>query len=239
MIEKSAAIEELVYQYIHLPLGGKKVRCPYWMDKIKRGIVGPFGGKGTPEQIVEATLAAAKKERINLDSFSASQIRTFMKKNRIGLDCSGLAFNLLDVLDKERGGNGLVDDIPGARGKFLVRANVRMLTERRVAGIIPKVADLKVGDMIKLHSRRRIKHILVVVEIKRDRKSKIEEIIYAHSSPGTKISGVHKGKIVVGDENLGLEAQDWQEKTKKGENYGKANFCPRNGDGIRKLKIWD
>jgi hypothetical protein len=239
MIEKSPAIEALLFQYIHLPLGGKKIRCPYWMDKNKKGIVGPFGGKGTPEQIVEATLMAAKKKGINLSVLSPSQIKAFMKKSRIGIDCSGLVFNLLDALDREKNGNGLADDIPGARGKLLVRASVKMLTDNKVALSVKKASEIQVGDMIRMNGRRYVKHVAVIVRIKKDAKGRIKEITYAHSSPRTMIKGVHLGKIRVKNEAGGLEDQEWLEKTREGENYGKFVFSALRGDGIRRLKILD
>lgn len=235
MIGKSVAIEGLVYQYTHLPMGGKKVRCPYWVDKIKKKIWGPFGGKGSPEQIVEATLMAAKKEGINLNGLSAAQIRSFLKRNRIGIDCSGLVFNLLDALDKEGGGNGLADDIPGAKGKFLIRASVKMLTNNKVSVPVKVIKEIKMGDMIRLGGRT---HIVVITAIKKEKTGKIKEIIYAHSSPRTKVSGVHKARIKIKEEAAGLEKQDWLEKTRRGENYGQKYFRPEKGDGIRRLKIW-
>ncbi|MBM3208673.1 hypothetical protein FJZ40_00045 [Candidatus Shapirobacteria bacterium] len=234
MIEKSPAIEQLLYQYTHLPIGGKKIRCPYWMDKIKKGICGPSGGKGSPEQIVEATLMAAKKEGINLDELSTKQIKAFMKRNRIGIDCSGLAFNLLNVLDKEKGGKGLAEKIPGAKGKFLVRANVRMLTDRNVSMPVSSVSDIKIGDMIRLRGGR---HIAVVAAVKKSRSGKITEITYTHSSPKTAVSGVHSAKIKVKDEARRLENQEWLEETKDDKNYGKFAFSPLRGDGVRRFKL--
>ena len=83
MLEKSPAVEKLLDQYLHLSIAGKKVRCPYWRNKIKKGIWGPFGGKGKPEQIVQATLDVAKIQKVNLKKLSRKKIEDFMKKNRI------------------------------------------------------------------------------------------------------------------------------------------------------------
>lgn len=234
MISVSKASENLLYRYTHLPLGGRKIRAPYWMDKIKKKIWGPYGGKGSPEELVEAANKIAKEKGINLSKLKMSQISLFLKKNRIGLDCSGLAFKLLDALDKEKGGNGLADDIAGARGRFLVRASVAMLTNNEVSAPVKKIVDLRVGDMIRLSGGR---HLAVVTQIKKKGEA-VWEITYAHSSTGTALDGVHTAKIIVRKENLGIEKQSWLEVTQKGENYGQKFFQPEKGDGVRRLKVW-
>lgn len=234
MMTSSKAMDNLLYRYTHLLLGGKQIRAVYWMDKIKKKIWGPYGGKGSPEELAEAANKIAKEKGINLTKLKRRQIRLFLKKSLIGMDCSGLAFNLLDALDKEKGGNGLVDDIPGARGRFLVRASVAMLTNNEVSVPVKKISDLRIGDMIRLSAG---KHLAVVTQIKKEDKE-IREIVYVHSSSGTAIDGVHTAKILVLNENLGLEKQRWLETAKNGENYGQKFFHPEKGDGIRRLKIW-
>ncbi len=98
---------------------------------------------------------------------------------------------------------------------------------------VGKINELQVGDMIRLRAGR---HIAVVLEIAREAGS-VKEIRYGHSSELTENPGVHSGIIRVGDPSLGLEEQDWQEKTRGGENY-RQKFRPDLGDGVFKLKIW-
>jgi len=234
MVEKSPAIEKLLYQYLHLPIAGKKIRCPYWRDKIEKGIWGPLGGKGKVNQIVRATLVMAKIQRIELKELSGEKIENFIRKNRIGLDCSGLVYWLLDALDREKGGNGLVDDIPRAKGRFLIRANVEMLTNDKVTIPIEKISDVKVGDIIRLQGG---KHLAVVIQIRKAR-NQVKEFVYAHSSNLTEVKGVHLNKIMIKNPDKGLEKQIWLEKTYKGENYGQKYFRLEKGDGVRRLRVW-
>ena len=240
MTYKSPAIEKLLGQYLHLNIGGKKVRCPYWMNILnpdprtdKKKLQGPYGGKGRPEQIIEATLVAAKREGINLNELSPGQIKAFMKKNRIGVDCSGLVYWFLDALDREKGGNGLADDIPGVKGKFLTRANVEMLTNDEVSMPIKAINEAAVGDMIRVVAG---KHIAIITGIKKD-KGGTKELVYAHSSNLTETKGVHVGRILIKDSQKSLADQVWLEKTSKGENYGKKHFHLEEGDGVRRLKV--
>jgi len=232
--ETSPALQKLFAKYTHLPLGRKEIRCPYWMNNLKRGIFGPGGGKGRPEEIVKITEREAEKAKLDLEKMTNEEIISFMAKSRIGIDCSGFVFWMMDVLDKEKGGNGITDDIPGCQGKFLCRANVKMLTDQEVALPIEKVKDIKVGDIIRLHGG---KHVTIVIRVIR-RLGKIREIEYAHSSRLTETSGVHSGRIIINDPDFSLEKQTWQEKTDNGENYGHKYYLTNLGDGVRRLKIW-
>lgn len=242
----SQALQKLFAKYTHLPLGGKEISCPYWRNDLKRGIFGPGGGKGRPEEIVEITEQEAKKEGLDLGKMNEEEIISFMEKSRIGIDCSGFVFWMMDVLDKEKGGHGITDDIPGCQGKFLCRANVKMLTSEEVTLPIEKVKDIRVGDIIRLHGG---KHVTIVIRVIRGQPKicpdgagqelgEVREIEYAHSSGLTETSGVHSGRIIITDPDFGLEKQTWQEKADKGENYGHKYYLTTLGDGVKRLKIW-
>lgn len=233
MIETSEALEKIFYQYTHLPIGGKEINCPYWMNSLKKKIIGPFGGKGKPVQIILATEEKAKNAGLNLAGMNKESIIGFMKEERIGVDCSGFVFWLLNALDIEKGGNGICDDIPHCQGKFFCRANVLMLTNEEVSIPINELNKVQVGDMIRLGAG---KHIAIVVKILRE-DGVMKDIEYAHSSALTSVSGVHSDRIIVENEDLKLEDQIWLEKTAKGNNY-KTKYFPGKGDGIKRLKIW-
>lgn len=238
MNESSKALQDLFYQYTHLPIGGKEIVCPYWMNDLKEGIFGPFGGKGMPEQIVEASEKAAKLKGIDLAKMSEQEVLSFMEQEKIGVDCSGFVFWMLDSLDKEKGGDGIADDIPGCKGKILeCRANVAMLTDENSTLPIEKVAEVRVGDMIRLGGG---KHVAIVVGVMRDTQDEgiLKEIEYAHSSAKTKEFGVHSALIKIINPQGGLETQEWSEETKDGKNYGGFNFLPGSGDELKRLKIW-
>lgn len=239
MIQKSPAIEKLLAQYLHLSITGKKIRCPYWMNILhpRPGDSrewGPYGGKGKPHQIVQVINKMAKLDGVDLEKMGHLEIKRFMISSNIGIDCSGLAYWLLDALDREKGGNGLEDDIPGVRGKYLIRASVAMLTNSKVSVPVKKVSAIQIGDMIRLRGG---KHLALVVRIKKVR-GEIKELIYAHSSDLSWFKGAHTGKILVRDSEKGLADQEWLEKTREGENYGREYFRAEEGDGVRRLKLW-
>jgi len=230
-IEFSSALDNLFFQYTHLPIGGKQIPCPYWMNRLKAGILGPFGGKGTPQQIVQATLSAAQEEKIDLSKLSTEEILKLMSKHHIGVDCSGFVYWMLDAFDRERGGNGIADDIfcPDPPLKP-TRANVATLASPQ--SVVPvDLKEVKVGDVLLLNKGR---HIAIITRVFREGEI-IKKIEYAHSSSKTEIKGVHKATVQINNPSLSLKEQKWEEKDKKGKSYSKTNFFGEK-DGLYRLK---
>lgn len=220
-------MQDIFYLYTHLPLGGKKIVCPYWIDNPKKLKHGPGGGKASPQEIVILTRLKAQEKGIDLAKLSEREIVLFMKKNKVGVDCSGFAFWMLNALDLEKGGNGIADDIPNCRGKYIkVRASTKMLTDGGVSFFVKKINEIKPGDMIRLRGGH---HLAVVLEIEKDKDGNTRKIVYAHSSSPvfTVVSGVHQESIIIKDSEKSLQEQDWAENL---------NF--QDGDGVKRLKIW-
>jgi len=235
-IETSKSLQDLFYRYTHLPLGGQKIVCPYWINNLKAGVFGPYGGKGTPREIVEATKTEAEKIGLDLSKLSKEEILAFMKSKRIGMDCSGFVFWMLDALDREKGGDGIAKDILSSSRLLPSRANVATLTNEGAVSAV-ELKDVRVGDMIRLDKG---KHVAIVMKVVRDmgEMGKVREIEYAHSSARTKILGVHAEKIKIKDQTRGLEKQQWNDIAYEGKNYGEANCFPLAGDGLKRLKTW-
>lgn len=226
--ETSKALQDLYYKYTHLPIGGKEIVCPYWMNNLEKGIYGPVGGKGTPEQIVEAVVKEAESENVDLERMDEESIILFMKAKKIGIDCSGFVFWMLNTLDIEKGGNGI--DVDKSR------ANARMITASEVSFPVEKIEEIKAGDIIRI---RRGKHVAIVISLEKDNKGNTRFINYAHSSSNslTKISGVHCAKIEIINPPKDLREQKWYEETINGLSYGTEIFL-QDGDGVKRLKIW-
>jgi len=193
-------------------ISGKKVRIPYWRNRLSLGglrrIQGLFGGKGTPLQIKRATVEKAEKSSTNLKKLSSDQIRKFMRQKRIGLDCSGFAFQILNFLFPEfwRG----LKMAPGKSTNPIRRFNAYALTSKENSTGIDKVKNLKPGDLISFSWQGKIDHVLTVVKVSEN------VIVYAHSSEKTKITGPHLGKIKIVDPEKGLDKQMWLERDRDG-----------------------
>jgi hypothetical protein len=234
MEETSAALTNLFFQYTHLPIGGKEIRCPYWRNRLGLRITGPFGGKGRPQQIVEATKKAAQEAKVNLQQMSEKEILAFMKRKKIGVDCSGFVFWMLDALDKEKKGKGIAGFIPRFPGTLAERqASADKLTGQNLTVPVKKMNEVRVGDVIRLDGG---KHIAIAAKVVRERGA-VEAIEYAHSSEKATIHGVHSGLIRITNPEGGLAEQEWEETLPNGGSYKQILLSPR-GDGIRRLKIW-
>lgn len=235
MIEKSKALEKLYYDYSHLPLGGKKIRCPYWSSKQRILLSGPFKGKGTPSQVTLATVNAAEKTKTDLRKLSSDEIRKFMEHHRIGVDCSGFVYHLADAFDKEKGGEGIVGKITGVRGSWARRVNAYCLTNVKNSIQIEKVKDLQLGDFIRFEGG---KHIAIILRIRRNEKGIPQEVFYAHSARLSAVTGVHLARFMVVNPGKGLDKQKFLEKTRRSYNYFSLAYKKTNADGIRRLRIW-
>lgn len=204
------------YSQFLLPLGGKKVSIPYRInDSDDYQKAGPeFQGKSSPEVLTETTEKLAAEQDFNLQEASTEEIRAFMEKNKLGIDCSGFAYRLLDYLVEKTQGKTLVEfGLP-----TVGRTNADILTSNEFCTPIKDLSKIEVGDHIRLASGS---HVLVILETKDD------QIIYAHSSVG---EGVHQGKIKITNPKMPIESQDWSEE-----------FLLKNWDskldGVKRLRI--
>ena len=222
-IEKYPKTNKILQSYLKLKFGKVRVRCTYWINKPDKKIRGPYSGKGTPSQIVNVAKHLAKKEGLKLEKMNPEESFSFLKRKRIGVDCSGFAYNLANSLDRELGRGGLAHLGPARR------CNTDCLTNTSITREI-KVEDIKAGDLVRMLGG---KHALFVV----DKASGF--IVYAHSSGRlSEINGVHLGRIKIVKPQKDLSFQVWLEKTRKGENFGKKYFDTGKGDSIRRFKWW-
>lgn len=207
------------YETFLLPLGGKKVPTPYRIN------IPPLEhparqGKSSPQTLVKQTKEDAKREGFDLKKATAFEIRTFMKRNNLGIDCSGFAYRLLNHLVSEVKGKNLEDfGLP-----HVGRTNVEKLTSEDFAVPIDELIEIKPGDLIRVGSSKKISHCLLVIEVKPDK------VIYAHSNEDTTLYGVHQGQIKITNPYISIEKQDWE------EDYLIKDFRPDLGDGMKRLK---
>ena len=151
----------------------KYLGLPYFTNKGKFKNNGPnvSVGKGTAKEIALTTIEFANQENIKLIDFTTSQMYNFQKKHHLGIDCSGLATNLLNFY-------------------FKLNINPRktsadMLTSPPLS-IEVSLKDLSTGDLIRQENGH---HVLFVLEKNNDK------IIYVDSS--VKGKGVRYGELPI------------------------------------------
>lgn len=222
-----------IARYTEMELLGKKVHCPYWRNKLKNGRViihGYLGGKGDPESIRKKLLQLLREEKKEVEILSDSEKFTkFAKRNRIGADCSGLAYRLIDELVKLGYPNNPIKRLEKIFPGGVFKTNADALTSGKNVIYIEDIAKCKMGDLIRVNSGR---HVLTVV----DKYS--SQIHYVHAHEKTFTDGVHQGLIKLTNFGKSLQYQEWLEKLKTGENFGYKYFHKENGDGIFRPKIF-
>jgi hypothetical protein len=76
---------------------------------------GWYRGKGTPELLVEAVIKIAEMRRADIEAdpenFSEEMAKDYMKLFGLGIDCSGLVYNLLDYALCQSGQAGKIEEI--------------------------------------------------------------------------------------------------------------------------------
>jgi hypothetical protein len=243
------ALQALAKEYTYFTVEEKRVPIPYVLG-FGRWQFWKSSGKGSPTQIRNELIRTAKQQNFNLVNTSAQEISRFMKMHRIGIDCSGLAYHLLDTYFRtwlNRSVASIINRFPGQLGqleKIILspqryrRINAATLTSPLNTILIPTAEDVQISDLISISSVEERDHILVVTKVENDYSNSGAKITYIHSSSkSTQKQGPHYGEIRVTAPKMGLEHQQWMEKTKTGGNYGQDFYHPELGDGIRRLKI--
>ncbi len=194
---------------------------PYWRNIVdpdgRITAEGPFDGKGTPEQIQYATQCAAAKDALDFQNLTPTEIFNLQKNNNIGIECSGLVYNLLNAHSQDLGLPGIYYHMVGY-WRDTKRYGVRTVSSTSMAlpensTRLDQVSDSQTGDIICLMGHDSVGHVLFVLK-KNDNKLSI-----VHNSSSSSISHVHVFEIVITNPNLGIEKQLWQETTTSKENF--------------------
>lgn len=231
--------------YFQLPIMGKKIRCPYFKYKkkiLRRRLKNRvFTGKGLPSEIAMATESLAKKQKKPLKNWTAEKIRDFMKKNGLGIDCSGfISWILNSWYQKEHKGKHIWRKINisllSLKGmRYLLRPvenlDVKTIIRSKNCQPIKKVVQIKPGDLIHLGEN----HLLIITHVSKDSKNRVKSISYCHSSDF--YDGVHRGKIEIKNFKAGLAKQRWIEKS-KGQNWSFNEYLSSKKSGVVRLDLF-
>jgi len=96
---------EVIKNYLHLPFSGQNISCPYFNNRRARlrGGLRALIGKGSPEDIVEEATIISLREKINFNKLTDEELKKFLIDKKIGIDCSGLVYHILDAELKAKG----------------------------------------------------------------------------------------------------------------------------------------
>lgn len=242
-----------IHDYLHLPFGHGDISCPYYNNRRGglRGSLAAIVGKGSAQEIVDEAQAIALGKKVSLNSLSADELKKFLVDHDLGIDCSGLAYHILESELAARGLGTLgthlrFPNIKNPIRRLLVRLRPAQNTSVGVladdANSTPVALDaIQPGDMI-IMLRSGINHDRDHVLIVHDVSNITREIAYTHALDwridGLYGHGVRQGTITVTDPTKPLVEQQWTEQGKTGvENETRERAAHAAAVEIRRLRI--
>ena len=161
------------------------IGLPYSKNILKDGKIIEekfMGGKGSAKEIALHTVDLANQQKIKLLDLSPQQIYNFQKKNKIGIDCSGLICQLLMFY-----GNLL-----GKKIELSIRkTSADMLTSTSLSKEIKNYDDIQTGDLIRQKNGR---HALFIIDRQDDTINYVDSSFLGR--------GVKYGQFNLNDKNF-------------------------------------
>lgn len=220
---------EIIQNYLILPFSGHNINCPYFNNRrLKlRGGLRAIIGKGSPKDIVEEATIISLRDKTDLTKLSDEELKKFLVNNHLGIDCSGLAYHILDSEMQAKGLKSLQHILrrPWFKNplrKILVKLrpieNTGVGTFNHEANSFEiQLKDIQPGDMIIIlnaGAKQDYNHILLVHKITTN-NDQIAVIEYTHSfqysSDGLYNHGVRQESITITDPNKNILEQNWSE----------------------------
>lgn len=233
---------ELMDRYFNLNIGGKLVKCPYYINhKSRKADLRSLVGKGSPSEIEDEVKIWAKVKKFDLQKENEFQIRQFMRDTSIGIDCSGLVSHLVQEELRQKG-KSLSSVLKNSFGevfwkrwfhklRFLENLSVETIANEVNVNKIPNLKEIKPLDMLHLRGFVDGFHILLVFETGLTKENK-KYIKYVHSTKQYYPNdGVRIGQITLTSESKDLSYQTWEDEDEKGINFMKQSFLNDKEEG--------
>jgi len=235
LLKLNEEVYKLIDGYLNIRFSNLKCRTPYWRNKNfvdkSKNIKGFLGGKGLPVEIEEEIFRKIDKLSDDQMPNSNKELFAWLKKSKIGVDCSGLAFAILRSIASTRGDHEWESRIVATSGGNLnnekrFRTNANTLTSDVNSRKLLASERLRLGDLFRLMSG---KHVMIILgELK-------NKTYYIHSSGETVIEGVHMGYFYkIDEDNLEFDKED----ILKNESTWNDVINEENEDGVYRMKGW-
>ncbi len=227
---------KMIDDYFNLPLNGKKVPCPYYINvrKLRMGLR-VLIGKGSPDEIVKESLIYEKLRDKDFSKMTVDEIRNFLTKRHIGIDCSGFVTHVLDYTLLKQGKKHLWKylkhprvNLYGKIARFLrpvENLSAETLTNDENTKAITNLDEIQPGDLIRAKGlRKNSYHIMLITEVEVEHDV-VKSFTYVHSTREyADQHGVRKGKVIITDPNASLTKQKWTDEY-KGRNWTYEEIC--------------
>lgn len=228
----------VIDQYQNFVIGNSKCSIPYFNNKHQKlgASLRVQVGKGSPKDIFDELKGIAVLEKINMENLDGATFKKVLIDHSIGIDCSGLAFYILneESISKNKGGLDKHIHFTHAENVFRkIRAkmnpekntNVETLADDKNSRIMP-LKDSEPGDMITMiggPEDREQNHVLIIHQI--EYQNFIPTTLhYTHAmawpTDGEYGHGIRQGEIQITDPAKSILEQKWIEAGKTGaDNY--------------------
>ncbi|MBN1331828.1 C40 family peptidase [Candidatus Dojkabacteria bacterium] len=244
------SVLNLAQKYFELPLGGKKVVCPYFMNiKKQRAGLRVMVGKGSWAEIVHETKVWAQLKGFSLEKAGEGEIREFMMKLGIGIDCSGFVVYLLNQWMKELNKSSIWHNLKYKENglyftfrRFLrpvENISANLMTSELNCFKITELNDIVPGDLIRAKGKQNnAHHVALITKTYKDKSGNLEKFDYIHSHRFyEKENGVRQGSVEITKPTESLKDQKWEDHY-NGKNYMLEDLLVDYEDnGVRRLKF--
>jgi hypothetical protein len=244
---------QIIDQYTNFKIGSAICSIPYFNNKTagKRIAFRAYTGKGSPSEIREELETIIIKEKIDSKSFNNNLLKKTLVDNKLGIECSGFCYHILEAESISRGHGSI-----GKKINFIncnniigkIKCSLRPVENCDVATFASdansKIISLKnvlPGDIITMVSDRDHvdrNHILIIKEVYYE-NSNPKKIIYSHSisypEDGLYNNGVRDGEINIINPELKITNANWSENHKENENNSLYLRAQKSKTEVRRL----
>jgi hypothetical protein len=243
-------------QYLHFTVGAAVCAIPYFNNNTakRRGSLPVFIGKGSPQEIREEIETLALKQKIDQNKVTSEILKMTLVDAGIGIDCSGLAYHMLNAENRERLKTPLTKHIKLVQATGFFRSITASFNPVRNIGVrtfahdtnsltVP-LSDIRPGDMITMLAgpdEKDRNHILIVHKVEHH-DSRPVKIYYTHSvaypSDGKYNTGVRLGIIDISDVSRPITEAQWIEQSGQDTGNTLLTRAAKSQTEIRRLKWW-
>jgi len=237
---------QVILDYEKMYIAGKKIITPYYMNKRKAKDLQVLVGKGSPKEIQRETYVVAQAKGIDLKKLSEKELKEFLENQDIGIDCSGFVVHVLNAslrADKKKPIFHYLkyEDSSFKRKIAITLRPVSNTSANTLTSLLNtdkiSINKTRPGDVIRLKSKRKNSHHILLIEKVVTEDNNVSEIYYVHSSESyVNYNGIKHSQIVIKDNLQPLEKQNWQE-VENNRNWTLEGYLKDLSDnGIRRFK---
>lgn len=216
--------------YINFHVGSATCSIPYFNNKITRAraALGVNVGKGSTQEIADEVNIIINKNHIDRQNLTSQDLKKLLVQNNLGIDCSGLAFHILEAQNKALGKKSLHQQLIFTQTSSLFGKIAALISPIKNAGVATfaheknsysiKIQDVQPGDIITFLGNKNAgehDHMLIIYEVEYT-NSIPSTLHYVHSiaypEDGLFDTGVRTGTITINDPMGSLIENQWSEQ---------------------------